>query len=247
MTILCLVLAGWFGESGSGHKTTVARSLKDFTAVELQSSIDAQVHEGEAFAVEVTIDDNLQNFVTTEVKGGVLIISTKKSMSYNGKAFVEVTLPKLMAASTGASGDLNIAVSTARDLTLTTSGSGDIHFAGPLLKLTAHTHGSGDMVVDLLGSADTLTLATNGSGDITVRSGKATRLDATTNGSGDIDAQRLEVQRASFALHGSGDVSAQVEMEVSEASLRGSGDLELLGKAMIVKQSTHGSGEIRRH
>ena len=246
MTIFCLLITGWFGESGSGHKTTVTRALRDFTAVELQSSLDAEVHEGDTFAVAVTIDDNLQALVMTEVKNGVLVVSTKKSLSYHGKARVQVTLPKLSAARTNASGDLNLAVGSAHDVTIETSGSGDIHFAGPLQKLTAQSNGSGDIVLDILGSADTLTLSTHGSGDITLRSGKANRLEVTINGSGEVDAARAQVQLASFVLSGSGDVSAHVEGEVSNATLRGSGDLELVGKASVVKQSVQGSGEIRR-
>ena len=46
--------------------------------------VNAEIKEGNAFSVSLTIDSNLQPLVTTEVKGDALIVNTKESIHPTG-------------------------------------------------------------------------------------------------------------------------------------------------------------------
>ncbi|MBQ3733940.1 MAG: DUF2807 domain-containing protein [Bacteroidales bacterium] len=69
--------------TGSGKVIAQHRELEAFTSVNSPSTVDVTIIKNEKSCAEVTADNNLMEFVLTEVENGVLTISMKRGFSYN--------------------------------------------------------------------------------------------------------------------------------------------------------------------
>jgi Putative auto-transporter adhesin, head GIN domain len=210
----------WGGTHGDGNKVTQSRQVGAFTAVRVEGSIDAAVKVGGAQAVAVTIDQNLQPLVTTEVSDGTLVIKAKDA-SWQGKAVVEITVPALRALSIQGSSDVTIDGGQG-DLSLAIHGSGDLRWNGEAAMLEASVSGSGDMKL----------------------SGTAEQAKISVAGSGEVKAGGLTAKGAAISVAGSGDVELTLDGGPLSVSIAGSGDVVWHGKAMLEQVSVRGSGEL---
>lgn len=69
------------GVKGSGNVVSEKRDVADFKAIEVGGIFDVEVVAQKDFSVEVEADDNIMQFVKTEVRNGTLEISTDKKVS----------------------------------------------------------------------------------------------------------------------------------------------------------------------
>lgn len=255
--------ASWWPVEGDGATTTEARQVTGFTRISSRGLLDLEVKEGPPFAVSVTIDRNLQQYVRTEVEGDTLVVDVRRSIRPRpeGRAVVAVSLPALRGLELRGSGDARVEGSSLpEDLSLATSGSGDIAYAGAAAALSVESSGSGDVTVagptgdlrvELSGSggfryrgkAGRVRLRTEGSGDVHL-SGSAESLHARTNGSGDVDARDLPVRDALASTSGSGDVWLRLAGGRLDATTSGSGDVEWSGTATPGRIESSGSGRV---
>jgi hypothetical protein len=231
-TAACLVAAlalptaarawGWSGTRGDGHKMTEDRQVAAFSSVVIEGSLDAAIKVGGKQSVAVTIDQNLQPLVTTEVRGDTLVIRTRDA-SWDGKGIVEVTVPALRGFTIKGSSDATIEGGQG-DLKLQIDGSGDLRWSG---------------------SAGVLEASISGSGDIQL-SGTAAKARIHVEGSGDVRAGGLTATSAEVEVEGSGDVELTVAGGPLKARVSGSGNVVWHGTAQVEQASVSGSGEIVR-
>lgn len=208
---------------GDGNKVTQLREVPAFLRIELRGPIDARVTEGPATSVAVTIDQNLQPLVTTEVRGDTLVVDTGRSLRYRGAGEVAVTVPELRGLALEGSGDARVQGAEAtRDVTLSISGSGDVAWSGQAGKLVVRIEGSGDVALR----------------------GAAAELDARVDGSGDVGGKGLRVKSARLTVNGSGDLNATLDGGELRAELNGSGDIVWYGQATVKEIQAHGSGGV---
>ena len=66
--------------TGDGNTVTQTRDLQEFSGIKVGSGIDVFVTQGETQKVEVEADENLQEWIRTEVEGSVLHIYVEKSI-----------------------------------------------------------------------------------------------------------------------------------------------------------------------
>lgn len=210
----------WGGTHGDGKKVTEARQVGAFTAVRVDGAMDAAIKVGGAQSVSVTIDQNLQPLVTTEVRDGTLVISTVDA-NWEGKGVVEITVPALRAVNIRGSGDVTVEGGQG-DLKLGIQGSGDLRWNGAAARLEASISGSGDMRL----------------------SGTAEQTRISVAGSGDVKAGDLTSKAAEVSVAGSGDVEVTLDGGTFKARVAGSGDVVWHGKAMVEQASVSGSGDI---
>jgi hypothetical protein len=221
--------ASWEKDGGhaaqpSGPVTARTYDATGFTGVELEGSDDVQVRYADNFSVRAEGQAAVLDRLEIRVVGSTLKIGRKDHdhWQWNGDdhgARITVTLPRLVAASVGGSGTMDV-----------DRAEGD--FSGAV-------GGSGDLkVAQLKGGA--IDLSIGGSGNVTV-AGTGASLKAETAGSGDIDAKGLTVSSANVSVAGSGSVRGTVNGE-ADVSIAGSGDVDLGGGAHC-KVSTVGSGD----
>ena len=189
---------------GSGNQAEDPRALTSFDRIELEGSldIDVTVTEGAEQSVVVSGEDNLLEFVRTEVRDGVLHVDLDSgSYTMNMPLVLHATLPGLHSVELEGSGDIAVRGLGGESFEVALSGSGDIAVSGRVQRLTASLHGSGDVDLASLEATEASVLL-DGSGDIRVSASE--HLSIELNGSGDIGYRGNP--RVKMSMSGSGDV-----------------------------------------
>ena len=106
--LLALALSLVFGLSacgvrGSGVRKTEKRELAAFTAIETTGAFEVEVACQKPASFEIETDDNILPLIQTEVRDGVLHITTTKHYSTTGGILLRINIPDLARVkSTGA-------------------------------------------------------------------------------------------------------------------------------------------------
>ena len=221
--------AQWFGNKkvkGNGNVTKVTRSTSDYDAIKCAGSFDYILVAGTEGNITIEGEENLLEYIVTEVKGNKLIVKTENGVSLrtSWNKTIKITIPfkDISQVSLAGSGDLwNTDRITASSL--------DVSLAG-----------SGDVVLDI--KADTVEGSIAGSGDLTLK-GSTKNLDARVSGSGDFHGFGLQSNHTVVSVAGSGDASV-VSNESLKARVSGSGDIEYKGNPKKEDTKVAGSGSI---
>lgn len=259
-------LADWWpvrgdGERGSGNLITEERQVDDFTRIENSGSADIFVTVGEKKKVEVRIDDNLVDYIITEVQKGTLQIYSEESYSSRHGCVIEISVPSLEEITASGSGDIEIEGLKEDVFSYQQTGSGEFVGQGKVELLSITLSGSGDVEareltaddvsVKISGSGDANVYATkslearaSGSGGITAE-GEVVEAEIETTGSGDINAGRLVAQNVYARTRGSGDITL-FAVKSLDAYTTGSGDILYYGDPKDLTRKSSGSGKIRR-
>lgn len=191
---------------GSGNVITETRAVSGFDEIVLTGSGDAEIVFGEAEGLVIEAEDNLVPLITSEVRGGQLIIGWKPNTDVSPTRPIRftITLRELKAVEITGSADVTIPPQDAEQMTFTISGSGGITASGTVAALTARVFGSGTINAGDL-EAQSADVEVPGSGTVTVWAIET--LDATITGSGTV---RYYGQPATVreSVTGSGEVSS---------------------------------------
>lgn len=187
---------------GSGVKASESRELDSFTEIYSNSSADLNITIGERQTVKVSADDNLLEVITTEVKGGKLVIDSDKSFSTSTGVVVDITVPELEGTSINGSGDINIQGLSGNQFTASINGSSDIEATGAVDNIEVSINGSGSADFEQV-AAKKGKIIINGSGDIDINVKES--LYAEIRGSGEI--RYTGTPRIDSKVRGSGHIS----------------------------------------
>jgi hypothetical protein len=216
----------WWGSGvkGSGVERTETRSVSKFKGIEVGGAFDVDVVAGSGETkVELIGDDNLLDFVETEVQGGVLAIRTKKSISPKLKLRVRIATQDLASLRSSGASDVVVNGINNERFTIETSGAGSVKASVQTNDLRIETSGAGDVRIG--GSAKTLSLETSGAADI--------------------DAHELKAAKVRVEVSGAGDVSVFAAEEL-DVSVSGAGDVQYSGNPKIVNKDVSGAGSVRK-
>lgn len=254
--------------AGSGNVITKSYEVHNFTGVELLGSMSAKIVQGDAFKVEVTIDDNLIDMVDVDVWDNQLKIGMKRHSSWGLRGRytayrVLITMPtikKLQVSGSAAvvlegfkdsspyyditmSGSGNVKAETlvAEKIVASVKGSGSITLNGRAKELKLTGSGSGDVQADV--AAEKITASVKGSGSITLK-GHTKELEHTLNGSGALYAFDCPASVVNVMVKGSG--TAQVAAADSlDVTISGSGDVMYKGTPAKLQTKIRGSGRVQ--
>lgn len=76
---------------GSKIVTVVQKEIAEFDSVEIEDNLEIFLIKGDKCSVEMEADDNVQEFITYEVKGKTLYLSTSRQITGTKKLSVRVT------------------------------------------------------------------------------------------------------------------------------------------------------------
>ena len=211
---------------GNGKITTINRTTSEYDSVDCAGSFNYVLVAGTEGAIKIEGEENLLQYIITEVKEGRLIVKTENriNLQCSTNKTIKITIPikDIDQVSLAGSGDLwsesNI---TATTLDVSLSGSGD---------------------VTLQIQATSTKAALTGSGDITLK-GTTNNLDASVTGSGDFHGFDLISNDTNVNITGSGDASV-VAKERLKARVSGSGDIRYKGSPKNEDSKVAGSGSI---
>ncbi|TDK66650.1 head GIN domain-containing protein [Sapientia aquatica] len=256
LIVLALALGGVVYNAVSAHakqgepltlpkpnlKSEARTITNDIDKIVLDAPVDVSITQGDKASLELKTDARLLSKIVTEQNGRTLRISTKGLLlTMNQPIKISMVLPKLVEIVQQGSGDMIVSGFNQPNITLQSSGSGDVKVTGQYLQVVAAVNGSGEMDINS-GTSDKVSITASGSGDVSAIA-KAAAVTVVHTGSGDLDAQRLIAQKAQVECHGSGNVKVYASQSV-HLNQTGSGDVEIYGNPNTREVSRSGSGEV---
>jgi hypothetical protein len=211
---------------GNGNMKKINRTTESYDGVKCAGSFDYILVSGTEGNITIEGEENLLEYIITEVKNGKLIVKTKNMVSlrtsFNKSITITIPFEEISSASLAGSGDLwskNIIKADTFETAI--SGSGD---------------------VTLTVQSNSVQASVAGSGDLTLK-GNTRDLEASVAGSGDFHGFDLEADNTTVSVAGSGDASV-VSRKYLKARVSGSGDIEYKGNPETEDTKVAGSGSI---
>src|SRR5450759_5073185 len=96
----------WRTVEGHGHVVTKERKTDSFTGLKVSSGIDVYLKQGNNETVTVEADENLHEYILTEVRGGVLNVYSEYNIREAERKRVYVTMKKVNSVRTTSAGDV---------------------------------------------------------------------------------------------------------------------------------------------
>ncbi len=230
--ILTLTLSvnaqNWWGNNkkvkGNGNSTTITRSTGDYDGVSVGGFFDVILVKGKEGKVKIEGEENLMEYIVTEVKDGTLKIKVKKGINIKTTRKLVVTVPvqDIEKVSLGGSGNVKGDVLLkAEDFAVSLGGSGNISLRIDAGNVKSSIGGSGNIKLE----------------------GKADYMKSSIAGSGTIKAYDLQVNSIKASIAGSGDIRISVKDEI-KATVAGSGSIYYKGNPPKIDTRSVGSGNV---
>jgi len=210
--------------NGSGNIKTEKRNVGQFDGVQASGSMDIEVANGETISVEVEADDNVLQYIITEVDDGLLDVHFKENTSFNNvHAKIYVTAPGLKRLFVKGSGSIisKNKIQNTPSVSTRISGSGDINATVDASSVKAEISGSGNLSLK----------------------GRCKNFEGSISGSGDLKCADLLSENADVSIFGSGNAHVYASVRL-KASTTGSGDIYYRGNPSSPEISKTGSGNV---
>ncbi len=210
--------------SGNGKVVTMERKTEQFTGIKVSSGIDVYLKQDNNESVSVEADENLHDYIITEVRGGVLNVYTDANIREAERKRVYVTMKEINSVKTSSAGDVFGQTPVKTDmLDLSASSAGDI-------KLEVYAK---EIEIDI-----------SSSGDITL-SGESEILDADLSSAGDLNAYDLIAREAEISVSSAGNADITVTDKLS-ARASSAGDINYKGNPKYVDAQSSSAGGIHK-
>ncbi len=212
--------------SGNGHITTSERNVPAFKNISCAGNYDVSITQGNAPSVKIETDDNLQQYIVTDVNGDELNIHTQRDINIraSNKIKLYITTNKLEGFKLTGNGT----ISTTNKIT-----GGD--------HLNLQIAGAGNMHFDV--NTPTINSSISGTGDIYI-TGETKDSKIEIAGSGNYHAEDLKSENAVVKIAGSGDARLYADSTLN-INIAGVGDVYYHGNPSIT-QNIAGSGKIKK-
>lgn len=232
---------------GSGITVTEARSLNNFSQIDVQCDAIVNICEDSAYSFVAEGQSNILENLITHVSGGKLIIRNRRCVRGNSKLIITIHAPSV--ADIDLAGSANITLHKKANLKLSTSsfkisGSGNIEVVGTVETSNLYTKitGSGDLYLTTTAVWANTTIT--GSGKVEMR-GTCTTHEIYITGSGKIHSFDLVTDDTYVNISGSGLAELWAEKTL-DADITGSGKVHYKGWPKI-NMRISGSGSISNH
>lgn len=209
---------------GNNHVVKKEREAGKFTGLRVSSGIDAYLKQGNDESIAVEADENLHEYIITEIRDGVLHIYTEANIREAEMKRVYVTMKEISSLKTTSAGDIIGETPVKTDnLELSASSAGDIKLEVLVKEIEADISSSGDVTL-------------NGEADI---------LNADLSSAGDLNAYGLEVREADVSVSSAGDADISVS-ERLKARASSAGHINYRGNPKYVDAHSSSAGGVHR-
>lgn len=209
---------------GNNKVVTKERKAEFFAGIKVSSGIDVYLKQGNNEAISVETDENLHEYILTEVKDGVLHVYTEVNIRDAESKKVFVTMKEINSVSTSSAGDL----------------SGETPVRTDRLKLSASSAGN----IKLEVYAKEIEANISSSGDITL-TGEADMLEADLSSAGNLKAFNLKVREADVSASSAGDADINVSEKIT-AKASSAGDINYMGNPKFVDARSSSAGGVHK-
>jgi Putative auto-transporter adhesin, head GIN domain len=217
---------GQFWKTVEGNRKVVTRERKtdSFTGVKVSSGIDVYLKQGNNEAVSIEADENLQDYILTEVRGGVLNVYSEYNIRSAERKRVYVTMKEVNSVKTTSAGDV----------------FGESPINSDRLELSASS--AGDIKLEV--KAGKIDVDISSSGDITL-SGETDFLRADLSSAGDLKAYDLRAREADISVSSAGDADVYVSEKLT-ARASSAGDINYRGDPKYVDSHSSSAGGVHK-
>ncbi|MDR3142798.1 MAG: DUF2807 domain-containing protein [Tannerellaceae bacterium] len=199
-----------------------------------------------AFALSVTMDENLFPYLEIKSAGNELSVRTQKDVVISpSKLEVNASSKELKKVAVSGCIDFVMANAFKSDrLTVGISGASDvkINHSAQIEQFSVSISGAGDLIAEELACKE-LECNISGAGDIVLK-GKADRARFAVSGAADVKAYDLIVKYLECKVSGSGDAKIMAT-ETLDATVSGTGDIRYKGNARASTRVS-GFGDIKK-
>ena len=130
------------GVRGSGTAKTEQRNVSGFSKVDAGGALNIEVAVQKDFSVVIEADDNLLQYIKTEVSGDTLKIYTEGKISTQKKASVKISMPEITGLDVSGASTAVVSNVKADALELNASGASKITIGGEAKELAADASGA---------------------------------------------------------------------------------------------------------
>lgn len=246
--ILCALIGLFVGTSslwavdhvkGNGNLTSKMISIEDFNAIRFDGVIDFNYVQSEAPAtIEVTVDQNLHDYVNIEIKDRVLQIGFKGAKVDHFTKFIVKTNSKWLNE-VKVSGNGNFMLNSeyiGDEMTIKANANSLVQLKNKVTvgKLNLDVSGSANMVANNI-EVDKLECDIDGSGSITLKKGTAKEGDFGIVSSGDLHALGIEIPRIECSVTGNGLAELRPTKNL-KANIIGKGKIRYKGPTAVERR-----------
>ncbi|MFP9099364.1 head GIN domain-containing protein [Flavobacterium sp. RHBU_24] len=187
-----LLFASCTAINGSGNVTTENRKVEGtFTKVSVSGGLEAYISQGNVGEITVETDDNLQQYIKTEVSGGELKIYTDKSISPSKATNIRITLPVIEAVSSaGGSTVKGKTVFKSNAILLESSSGSNLEVNVSAVKIDAES--SSGSTLNVTGTADELIAESSSGSTLNAGGLTAKNVDADASSGSTINTKPVE-------------------------------------------------------
>jgi hypothetical protein len=240
------ISAGETRVTGSGDVVMSERPVSGVTGVHLATFGDLMLEIGKEESFVIVAEDNLIEFIETEVEDGVLRIETRRGFNLKPRKQVKflLTVKHLDTIAISSSGDVTGPHLRSKTFHVSSSSSGDLVLKGLDAESAAiNLSSSGDVDIGRIEAGD-LDVNISSSGDLSIEEGRVGFQGVRLSSSGDYLAGHVESEDAKVSISSSGDAYIHVEGTL-RAALSSSGSLYYSGNPSVTV-SASSSGRARR-
>ena len=211
------------GISGNGIIETQERTLDgDFNAIDVNRGLDVYITQSDENSITIQADENLHELITTEIKNGVLVISTTENIKKASSKKVMVNFKNLSTIMANSGSDLMSTHELSfQDLTIESSSGADVN-------------------LDLV--ADQLTCNSSSGSDIKLR-GESNSIKAISSSGSDINAKGLKSKIARANASSGSDIVVYATEKLN-ADANSGADIIYYGNPEEVYKSDNASGSV---
>ncbi len=232
LSIALVVLSLTFSAEGQMRKTvygdknvvTKDRKAGYFEGVKVSTGIDVFLKQGSNESISVEADENLHEYILTEIRGGILNVYTEANIRSAERKRVYVTMKTITSVRTSSAGDVIGQTPISCDnLELSASSAGNIKLDVTAKEIEANISSSGN--ITLAGSADSI--------------------EADLSSAGDLNAYDLKTRIAEISVSSAGDADVTVSEKLT-ARASSAGDINYQGNPKYVDARSSSAGGIHR-
>ena len=209
---------------GNHNVVKQERTAGSFSGIRVSTGIDVFLKQGDKESISVEADENLQEYIKTEIKGDILNIYSDAYIRDAEKENVYVTIRELKSLKTSSAG--NITGQTpfkVEELELSASSAGDIKLEVRAKNIKADISSSGNITID----------------------GTADMLEADLSSAGDLNAYELLVREADVSVSSAGDADINVSEKLT-ARASSAGDINYRGNPKYIDSHSSSAGGIHQ-
>jgi hypothetical protein len=214
-----------FGENGNGNVVTQERDVsEDFDQVKGSAGLDVYLTQGEENKIVVEADENLLQYIETDVENGKLHITTSENIGRSEAKKVHVTYKELNTIEASSGADVvGKSVVKSKNLSLKSSSGADLTLEVFSKDITAKSSSGSNMTL----------------------SGKASSLKADASSGSELNAKKLLVLNCNAEASSGAEVTVNVKERLETHSSSG-GDINYYGNPVSVNSDKSHSGSVNK-